>query len=876
MNTAKLITLGTVLTALCATSFALQSNKPDLAPPGTKEAAHERMRDLQQGIADLRSRFGSERQIAELTHELDAISAGLGGDLPVRVAGSGATPPALPPAPLVPTACNGVVPLTSNFSGTSGPITPPTAYQGVTFTTVVSGAGPYLWDLNLNTNITHTATGDLDITLTSPTGTVVVISTDNGGTFDNNFAGTVFDDNANDAVTDHVFTNLVTATPLSAEGRLTAFRGENPNGTWTLSIYDDTTTNSGTLNSWSLDVNTLTSAPVTSTANFTRTPGLVVGPGISTVSDMVTVSAVPTYLEKVTLYLELPHTFGADLDITLTSPAGTVVTVTTDNGGANDNVFVGTLFDPGVADSVTDHVYTNLVTATPLSPEGSFDNFLGQNPNGTWTLTVTDDAGGDQGTLVRWDLNVTTSAPVSPSASTNHAGMTGAIPDFNSGVVVVPTLYTATVSGMGASLWDVDLTTFITHTSSADIDMTLTSPGGTTVVISTDNGGTFDDVFNGTLWDDNANDAVTDHVFTNAVLATPLSPEGRLAAFRGENPNGVWTLSVSDDAALDNGTLNSWTLGVSSIPATPGTTTTNVTRSPGIPIPDVMTTIDTMPVSGLGLNIEKVTLYVEILHTFASDLDITLTSPAGTIVTVTTDNGAGNDNVYNGTTFDPDALDTVTDHVFANLVVATPLSPEGSFDNYLGQNPNGNWTLTIVDDLGGDFGTLVRWDLNLTTCGGGTPTIAYCSGDGSGTACPCGNSGAAGNGCASSVSAAGANLAGSGLASLSSDTFVLTGSLMPSSSALYFQGTTRTAAGLGAVFGDGLRCASGSVIRLKTKTNVAGTSSYPAAGDTPISIKGANVAGGVRDYQVWYRNAAAFCTPSTFNLTNGVETTWIP
>jgi hypothetical protein len=33
---------------------------------------------------------------------------------------------------------------------------------------------------------------------------------------------------------------------------------------------------------------------------------------------------------------------------------------------------------------------------------------------------------------------------------------------------------------------------------------------------------------------------------------------------------------------------------------------------------------------------------------------------------------------------------------------------------------------------------------------------------------------------------------------------------------------------------------------------------------------------GVRTYQAWYRNAAAFCTASTFNLTNGVQLTWGP
>jgi hypothetical protein len=153
---------------------------------------------------------------------------------------------------------------------------------------------------------------------------------------------------------------------------------------------------------------------------------------------------------------------------------------------------------------------------------------------------------------------------------------------------------------------------------------------------------------------------------------------------------------------------------------------------------------------------------------------------------------------------------------------------------------------------------------------------SFCFGDGSGTACPCGNAGAAGNGCASSVNAAGGNLASTGTPSISADTFALVGSGMPNSSALYFQGTALAGAGNGNVFGDGLRCAGGSVIRLGTKTNVAGTSQYPVAGDLSISVKGANAPGNFRTYQSWYRNAAAFCTSDTFNLTQGLSLTWAP
>jgi hypothetical protein len=153
---------------------------------------------------------------------------------------------------------------------------------------------------------------------------------------------------------------------------------------------------------------------------------------------------------------------------------------------------------------------------------------------------------------------------------------------------------------------------------------------------------------------------------------------------------------------------------------------------------------------------------------------------------------------------------------------------------------------------------------------------SFCSGDGTGTACPCGNSGAAGNGCASSLNASGANLAATGVPSIASDSFVLHGSGMPNSNVLYFQGTLQQNGGVGSVFGDGLRCAGGQVVRLWTKTNAGGASQAPDTGDQPISIQGLNVAGNVRTYQAWYRNSAAFCTPDGWNLTNGVATTWAP
>jgi hypothetical protein len=173
---------------------------------------------------------------------------------------------------------------------------------------------------------------------------------------------------------------------------------------------------------------------------------------------------------------------------------------------------------------------------------------------------------------------------------------------------------------------------------------------------------------------------------------------------------------------------------------------------------------------------------------------------------------------------------------------------------------------------GASYGTFTISEFG-TNCTGTT----YCPGDGTGTACPCANSGNAGHGCANSIDPGGALLTASGIARVSGDSLVLSGEGMPNASALYFQGTTQLGGGGGVVFGDGLRCTGGSLIRLRVKINVGGRSQFPEPGEVPISVAGQiPPSGGLRNYQIWYRNAANFCTASTFNLTNGVAIDWLP
>lgn len=158
-----------------------------------------------------------------------------------------------------------------------------------------------------------------------------------------------------------------------------------------------------------------------------------------------------------------------------------------------------------------------------------------------------------------------------------------------------------------------------------------------------------------------------------------------------------------------------------------------------------------------------------------------------------------------------------------------------------------------------------------------TTGTAYCAGDGSAAACPCGNASASGQlaGCLNSLGT-GATLRALGSARLSGDSVQLLGAGMPNSSALYFQGTLQQSGGVGVAFGDGLRCVAGTVVRLGTKVNAAGASQYPLAGDLPVATRGGVTAPGTRTYQVWYRNSALYCSASTFNLSNGLELVWMP
>src|SRR6185436_6288012 len=122
------------------------------------------------------------------------------------------------------------------------------------------------------------------------------------------------------------------------------------------------------------------------------------------------------------------HTFPGDIDVLLVGPAGQKILLMSDVGSSFDLVNVNLTFDdtataslPSAAQIVSGTFRpTNSGTGdtfqvpAPGAPYGSLlADFNNTNPNGNWSLWITDDAGGDFGSVAGgWSLSFLTSDPV--------------------------------------------------------------------------------------------------------------------------------------------------------------------------------------------------------------------------------------------------------------------------------------------------------------------------------------------------------------------------------------------------------------------------------------------------------------------------------
>ena len=177
------------------------------------------------------------------------------------------------------------------------------------------------------------------------------------------------------------------------------------------------------------------------------------------------------------------------------------------------------------------------------------------------------------------------------------------------------------------------------------------------------------------------------------------------------------------------------------------------------------------------------------------------------------------------------------------------------FDNLIlsSSGPNdGGRTPAVIDEI-----------RTLTAPAG----FQFCYGDGSGSACPCGNETTITSGCANSTGQ-GALAYAYGSTSLALDQLEFGATFLPSGvpALLFSSGSTPGGSSFGVPFGDGLRCLSGPVRRLGVEfVQPDGRVNWV---DQQLLSRSGIAPGNTAYFQVWYRDPLGPCG-SGFNFSNG-------
>ncbi len=311
-----------------------------------------------------------------------------------------------------------------------------------------------------------------------------------------NFTNTLLDDNAGVAISAG---NAPFLGSFQPDGQLSALKGQSPNGTWTLEITDDRPGDSGTLQGWSLTVGFAEVSTTTDASGAYALAGLA--PGTYNVREVVQAGWQQSQ----------PAGPNFGYGVTLTSGQSTTGR---DFGNDRRSQISGTVFNDA---------NSNGVKETGEAGLPGWVVYLDSNGNGVL----------DQRTV--------------PAAATD---VPKPIPDVSTITSTAPV-----GKGLGRIL-SLTVTLNITHPKDSDLIVFLTSPAGTRLSLFSQVGAGGANFVN-TVLDDAAPTAIT---AGSAPFTGSFRPTGALASFLGQDPAGSWALEITDSAAPNTGTLNSWSL----------------------------------------------------------------------------------------------------------------------------------------------------------------------------------------------------------------------------------------------------------------------------------------------------------------------------
>ena len=461
-------------------------------------------------------------------------------------------------------------------------------------------------------------------------------------------------------------------------------------------------------------------APVTATYSSGNLATPLPDQGTADIPIVISDTGVVT---DINVKVRLNHTFDGDVQLSLVSPGGAITIPLVSNrgstganfgSGANDCSGTHTVFDDSAATAIS---AGTAPFAGSFKPETPLSGFNGLSVAGTWTLHAADTAAVDSGTIGCVQLEITRQRFVC------------------CGVVGTPQI----VSGGAATItaenyFPPNNTPDPGETVTANFPLINTGDGNTTNLVATlqNSGGVIP--------------VTVSQNYGVVVAAGPAVSRPFTFTASGTCGGSITATLHLQDGALDLGNVTyTFTLGGSSTSSAtfsnaagitiPATGTGATTGAPSNPYPSSITVAGfTSPVTGVTVKLNGLN------HTFPDDVDILLVGPTGRKMIILSDAGASNDWVNATITLDDNAaslpsdagsvptgtykpanFDTAQDPFPAPAPAGPYLTPAtGGTDTlasaFAGQDPNGTWSLYVVDDATTDVGNMSGgWQLTLTS-----------------------------------------------------------------------------------------------------------------------------------------------------------------
>lgn len=278
-------------------------------------------------------------------------------------------------------------------------------------------AGSYSIDITgTATSVTKLATITLDVLNPNPTAANLTLPADvatgidPGTTFtwSSGGAGAMYNI---DIATDAAFSTIIdAATGLTTNSYVSSSLLNSTTYYWRVT----TSNNCGVAPSSSVFSFTTSSCSVTMSPNV---PVAISTSGTPVVTSTINIPTAGTISDLNVVDLIGTHTWINDLIVTLKSPANTTVTLWTRICNSEDNFDVN--FDDAAAPGA---LPCPPVGGGTYQPNQALSAFNGQNQQGTWTLTISDMANLDGGSLTSWGLNIC--SDVAPTGVTTYANST--------------------------------------------------------------------------------------------------------------------------------------------------------------------------------------------------------------------------------------------------------------------------------------------------------------------------------------------------------------------------------------------------------------------------------------------------------------------